>query len=145
MIALIQRVTRASVTIDGLEKARIPVGLLALIGVEKSDSEDSPARLADKILTYRVFPDEQGKMNLDVQMAGGQLLLVPQFTLAADTRKGRRPGFSIAASPGIASDYFDRLVSLVSDRGVPVEQGSFGADMQVALVNDGPITFWLQV
>ncbi len=145
MIALIQRVTQASVSINERETARIQTGLLALIGVEKSDTADSPEKLAERLLTYRVFPDAQGKMNQDIQMAGGQLLLVPQFTLAADTRKGRRPGFSTAASPAIASDYFDQLVLRVSSCGLSVEQGTFGADMQVALVNDGPVTFWLQV
>lgn len=145
MIALIQRVTQASVSINERETARIQIGLLALIGVEKSDTADSPEKLAERLLTYRVFPDAQGKMNQDIQMANGQLLLVPQFTLAADTRKGRRPGFSTAASPAVASDYFGQLVSRVSSCGLSVEQGTFGADMQVALVNDGPVTFWLQV
>lgn len=145
MIALIQRVTEASVSIDGHETARIGVGLLALIGVQKSDTANSPLKLAEKVLTYRVFADKHGKMNHDIQMAGGQILLVPQFTLAADTQKGRRPGFSTAASPAMASEYFDQLVSIVSGNEVRVAQGTFGADMQVGLVNDGPVTFWLQV
>ncbi len=145
MIALIQRVTEASVSIAGSETARIATGLVSLIGVEKSDTADAPAQLADKLLNYRIFPDEQGKMNLDIQAAAGQLLLVPQFTLAADTRKGRRPSFSTAASPATASQRFDQLVSIVENSGLVVAQGSFGADMQVSLVNDGPVTFWLQV
>lgn len=145
MIALIQRVTEAAVSIAGSETARIETGLVSLIGVEQSDTADSAAQLADKLLNYRVFPDEQGKMNLGIKAAGGQLLLVPQFTLAADTRKGRRPSFSTAASPATASDLFDQLVSMTAASGLVVAQGTFGADMQVSLVNDGPVTFWLQV
>lgn len=144
MIALVQRVTEASVTIDGQLTARIDAGLLALIGVQKTDTASAAALLAKRILTYRLFSDEQGKMNLDVLAAGGQLLLVPQFTLVADTRKGRRPGFSTAATPDQASDLFDELVSVASRSEIFVNQGTFGADMQVALVNDGPVTFWLQ-
>lgn len=144
MIALIQRVTEASVTIDGQVTGQIGPGLLALIGVEKMDNLKSAQLLAQRILNYRVFPDKQGKMNLDVLQAGGQLLLVPQFTLAADTRKGRRPGFSRAATPAQASDLFDSLVSEVTEQAGFVNQGTFGADMQVALINDGPVTFWLQ-
>ena len=144
MIALIQRVTEASVIIEGRVTARIGTGLLALIGVEKEDTSKSAEKLAGRILTYRVFSDEQGKMNLDVLAAGGQVLLVPQFTLVADTRKGRRPGFSSAATPARSSDLFDELVSLVSRSDVFVNQGTFGAEMKVALVNDGPVTFWLQ-
>jgi D-aminoacyl-tRNA deacylase len=145
MIALIQRVTEASVSIDGQVTASINGGMLALIGVEKTDSPESASQLAQKLLTYRLFSDQDGKMNLDVQMAGGQLLLVPQFTLVADTQKGRRPGFSRAAAPGDASALFDHLVKLLSAHTVPVAQGTFGADMKVSLVNDGPVTFWLQV
>lgn len=145
MIALIQRVTRASVSIEGQTTATIKHGLLALIGVEKSDSPDLASELADKILHYRVFSDDAGKMNLDVQQASGQILLVPQFTLVADTRKGRRPGFSSGASPAQGRELFDCLVRAVSDSGVHTGTGTFGADMQVMLVNDGPVTFWLQV
>lgn len=144
MIALIQRVTEASVTIEGQEIARIDAGMLALVGVEKFDNSASAALLADRMLSYRLFSDDQGKMNLDLLAVGGQLLLVPQFTLVADTRKGRRPGFSSAATPSQASDLFDELVALVSRADVVVNQGRFGADMKVALVNDGPVTFWLQ-
>lgn len=145
MIALIQRVSEASVSIDSTKTASITTGLLALIGVEKSDTSDTAVQLADKILTYRVFPDEAGKMNLDLKDAGGQILLVPQFTLVADTRKGRRPGFSSGASPAIGAELFDKLVKAVSATGIDVGTGTFGADMQVALINDGPVTFWLQV
>ena len=145
MIALIQRVTEASVSIDGQKTASIDHGLLALIGVEKSDTPDLAAELADKVLHYRVFSDDSGKMNFDVTQAAGQLLLVPQFTLVADTRKGRRPGFSAGASPAQGRKLFDCLVRCASAQGVPVGTGTFGADMQVSLVNDGPVTFWLQV
>ena len=145
MIALIQLVSEASVSINAEKTASIQTGLLALIGVEKSDTADTAAQLADKILTYRVFPDEAGKMNLDVAAAGGQVLLVPQFTLVADTSKGRRPGFSLGASPAQGSELFDELVKAVSATGIEVGTGTFGADMQVALINDGPVTFWLQV
>lgn len=145
MIALIQRVSEASVSIDSKKTASITTGLVALIGVEKSDTAETALLLADKILTYRVFPDEAGKMNLDVKMSGGQILLVPQFTLVADTRKGRRPGFSSGASPDQGRDLFDKLVNDVSATGIEFGTGTFGADMQVALINDGPVTFWLQV
>ena len=145
MIALIQLVTEASVSIDGHKTASIDKGLLALIGVEKSDTADTATQLADKVLSYRVFPDENGKMNFDVKAAGGQILLVPQFTLVADTSKGRRPGFSLGASPAQGRELFDELVKAVSGTGIGYETGTFGADMQVALINDGPATFWLQV
>ena len=145
MIALIQRVSEASVSIDSKKTASITAGLMALIGVEKSDTVETALLLADKILTYRVFPDEAGKMNFDLKMSSGQILLVPQFTLVANTRKGRRPGFSSGASPAQGSDLFDKLVSHVSATGIEFGVGTFGADMQVALINDGPVTFWLQV
>ena len=145
MIALIQRVTQASVAVDGDMVAQIGCGILALIGVEKADTQDSVHKLADRICHYRVFPDEQGRMNLDLLASEGQLLLVPQFTLAADTRKGRRPGFSTAASPAQASELFDSLAACLQSRVATLGLGRFGADMQVSLVNDGPVTFWLQV
>ncbi len=144
MIALIQRVTRASVTIDNQVTARIDAGMLALIGVQRPDTHESVSQLAEKMLGYRLFEDAQGKMNLDIRDSGGQLLLVPQFTLAADTHKGRRPGFSSAASPQQANELFEALVSVVSNDPLKVARGTFGADMQVALVNDGPVTFWLE-
>lgn len=145
MIALIQRVSEASVSIKSTRTAGIGKGLLALIGVEKTDSNDTAAQLADKILSYRVFPDETGRMNLDVKTSGGQILLVPQFTLVADTHKGRRPGFSSGASPELGRELFERLVVNVQSTGIEVGTGTFGADMQVGLINDGPVTFWLQV
>ena len=145
MIALIQRVTEASVTVEGQVVARIGAGMLTLVGVEKSDTHKSVTELAQRIISYRLFPDVSGKMNLDVRASGGQVLLVPQFTLIADTHKGRRPGFSTAATPAQARELFDSLVSVISaDASLVVEQGVFGADMKVSLVNDGPVTFWLQ-
>ncbi len=144
MIALIQRVSRASVTIEDQLTARIDAGMLALIGVQRPDTHETVSQLAEKLLGYRLFEDGQGKMNLDIRESGGQLLLVPQFTLAADTHKGRRPGFSSAASPEQASELFDALVDIVSREPLTVARGTFGANMQVALVNDGPVTFWLE-
>lgn len=144
MIALIQRVSEASVTIDGQISARIGAGIMTLIGVEKTDTHKSVAELAERMLSYRLFSDEQGKMNLDVRATGGGVLLVPQFTLVADTHKGRRPGFSSAASPAQADELFTALISVVSNEELSVEHGTFGADMKVSLVNDGPVTFWLQ-
>ena len=145
MIALIQRVSEASVTIDHVVTGQIADGLLALIGIERTDTPAIAQQLVEKILSYRVFSDEQGKMNLDLRASGGQLLLVPQFTLVADTQKGRRPGFSSAATPRQASELFDEVVNHARRDEVVVSQGTFGADMQVALINDGPVTFWLQV
>lgn len=145
MIALIQRVTEASVTVNQQQIASIGTGLLALIGVQQTDSAQVAKQLAEKMMTYRVFSDDAGKMNLDVQQAGGAVLLVPQFTLVADTSRGRRPGFSAGAAPEQGRELFEELVNSVSTYAAPVGQGEFGADMQVALVNDGPVTFWLQV
>ena len=146
MIALIQKVAEASVTINNHRTAEIGFGALALIGVEKLDTHKEVELLQEKILLFRMFDDPDGKMNLNVVEAGGDLLLVPQFTLVADTHKGRRPGFSRGATPSVASelftalcDSFDQLVER------PVGRGRFGADMKVGLVNDGPVTFWLQV
>lgn len=145
MIALLQRVTQASVSIEGEVAGSIGLGLCVLVGVQPHDNEQSGQKLVDKLLGYRVFPDEQGRMNLDVKQADGQVLLVPQFTLAADTSQGRRPGFSTAAKPELAEtlflDFCERAGKQIDD----VQTGTFGADMQVALVNDGPITFWLEV
>ena len=149
MIGLLQRVTEASVETDKQCLGRIETGLLVLVGVEKGDTEKQADRLLDRLLTYRVFPDNEGRMNLSLGDIHGGLLLVPQFTLAADTRKGTRPGFSTAASPEVGEKLFSYLLSLAhrhtADHGVQVEAGRFGTDMQVALVNDGPVTFWLQV
>lgn len=145
MIGLLQRVTQASVTVNGDEVASINSGLLVLIGIEKHDSEDNAARLLDKILAYRVFADNADKMNLSLQEIQGGLLLVPQFTLPADTHKGLRPGFSNAATPEFARQLFDYLISYARKKYSLVETGMFGADMQVSLNNDGPVTFWLQM
>ncbi len=143
MIALLQRVTRASVTVDGECIARIDQGLLVLLGVEKSDSEAQAARMVERILGYRVFADADGKMNLNVRDIGGGVLLVPQFTLAADTRRGMRPSFSNAAAPETGRQLFDSVVDIMHSNYDYVATGRFGADMAVELVNDGPVTFWL--
>lgn len=145
MIALLQRVTQASVTIDGAVTGSIGIGLCVLVGVQPHDNEASSEKLVNKLLGYRVFPDDQARMNLDVKQAGGQVLLVPQFTLAADTSQGRRPGFSTAAKPEIAQALFLDFCHRAGQQVPGVQTGTFGADMQVALVNDGPITFWLEV
>ena len=145
MIALIQRVTGGSVEVEGRTVAAMGRGILALIGIEASDDIDTAARLLDKVLTYRIFPDEAGKMNLDLRQIGGDLLLVPQFTLVADTRKGTRPSFSAAAKPENARQLFLALVAKAQAAHPRVEAGIFGADMQVRLVNDGPVTFNLHV
>ncbi|GGW54542.1 MULTISPECIES: D-aminoacyl-tRNA deacylase [Vreelandella] len=144
MKALIQRVTTASVTVEGQVIGSIDHGLVALIGVEKGDSEANADKLLHKLLNYRVFSDEAGKMNHNLQQAQGGLLLVSQFTLAADTRKGLRPGFSSAAPPEEGERLFDYLVARARQAGPPMATGQFGADMQVALVNDGPVTFMLE-
>lgn len=145
MIGLLQRVSRADVSVGGQERGRIDRGLLVLIGVERGDQEAQADRLLERLLTYRVFPDDQGRMNRSLQDIGGGLLLVPQFTLAADTRKGTRPGFSPAAAPQEGERLFDYLVSRARSLHPAVQTGVFGADMAVALVNDGPVTFWLRV
>jgi D-tyrosyl-tRNA(Tyr) deacylase len=144
MIALIQRVTEASVTVDGERLGEIGPGLLALVGVRPNDDDETAQRLLERLLAYRVFGDEQGRMNLSLTDTGGGLLLVPQFTLAADTRKGNRPGFSTAAPPDQAERLFDHLCALARQAHPKVATGRFGADMKVALINDGPVTFWLQ-
>lgn len=144
MIALIQRVTEASVRVEGQTVGRIGAGLLALIGVERADRTENAARLAERILTYRVFADDAGRMNVSLQDSGGGLLLVPQFTLAADTRRGTRASFSAAAAPQQARDLFEHLAGLARDRCADVKTGVFGADMAVSLVNHGPVTFRLE-
>lgn len=144
MIALLQRVSEAQVRIQGSPIATIGRGLLVFVGVRPEDDSTSTQKLLDRVLKYRVFGDEQGKMNLDVAQIGGDLLLVPQFTLAADTRHGLRPGFSTAAAPDLGRRLFDELIAAARQRHPRVECGVFGADMQVALVNDGPVTFWLE-
>ena len=144
MIALIQRVSQARVTVQGETVGAIGPGLLALVAVEPGDDEVRFQRMADRLLAYRVFGDADGRMNLSLADTGGGLLLVSQFTLAADTRKGLRPSFTSAAAPAAARQGFDRLVDLCRARHALVETGRFGAHMEVALVNDGPVTFWLQ-
>lgn len=143
MIALIQRTARAQVTVEGREVARIGRGILALIGIEADDSAERGGQLLERLLRYRIFADEAGKMNLDIGEIGGELLLVPQFTLVADTHKGTRPGFSRGAPPATAQALFEQLVAAARNRHPRVASGVFGATMQVELVNDGPVTFWL--
>jgi D-tyrosyl-tRNA(Tyr) deacylase len=145
MIALLQRVTEASVSIAGARVAQIERGLLVLVGVEKGDKGEQADRLLERILAYRVFPDAEGRMNLDLKAVQGGLLLVPQFTLVADTHKGNRPSFAAAAPPEVGERLFRHLAQRAAGQHAPVGLGVFGADMQVALVNDGPVTFWLQV
>jgi D-tyrosyl-tRNA(Tyr) deacylase len=144
MIGLLQRVVSASVTVDKRLIGNIDRGLLILLAVHRDDEERDIARLAERILTYRVFPDSAGRMNLSVQDVSGGLLLVPQFTLTADTRKGTRASFTKGADPEKAAAYFDKLVSLCRLQLECVETGQFGANMQVQLINDGPVTFWLE-
>ena len=145
MIGLIQRVTRAKVEVDSQAVAQIDRGILALIGVEKQDTSATAERLAQRIIQYRIFPDADGKMNLSLQDTGGELLLVPQFTLPADTRKGNRPSFSSAAPPETGQRLFLELADFARQSYGRVQTGVFGANMQVSLTNDGPVTFWLQV
>ncbi|GGZ70021.1 D-aminoacyl-tRNA deacylase [Lysobacter xinjiangensis] len=144
MLALIQRVARADVTVDGATVGAIGPGLLALVGVEPGDGEAQVARMAQRLLGYRVFADEAGRMNLGLGQTGGGLLLVSQFTLAADTSSGMRPGFQTAAPPEVAEPLFNRLVETCRATHPVVETGRFGAHMVVSLVNDGPVTFLLR-
>jgi len=144
MIALIQRVASASVHVEGRLVGAIDAGILALIGIVAADDATSADRLLQRVLDYRIFADAQGRMNHSLRDTGGGLLLVPQFTLAADTRRGNRPGFSGAAAPGLAEPLFERLVTQARSRHPRVSQGQFGAHMQVSLVNDGPVSFWLE-
>jgi D-aminoacyl-tRNA deacylase len=143
MIGLIQRVSRAQVDVSGETVAAIGRGLLVLVGVQPQDTDASAERLAERILGYRVFPDETGRMNLSVRAIDGGLLLVPQFTLAADTRKGTRASFTSAAPPAQGERLFGHLVDAARRSHPDVATGRFGADMQVSLTNDGPVTFWL--
>lgn len=145
MIALLQRVSRAEVRVDGARVGAIGPGLLVLAAVQRGDQEAQVRRMAERLTAYRVFPDAEGRMNLDVNQAGGGILLVPQFTLAADTRKGNRPSLGRAADPAVGEALFETLVAEVSARCSEVSAGRFGADMDVALVNRGPVTFWLEV
>ena len=144
MIGLLQRVTRACVRVEGEIAGEIGRGLLVLAAVERGDGDAQARRLAERIVSYRVFPDGDGRMNRSLKDVGGELLLVSQFTLAADTRKGTRPGFSKAAEPEEGRRLFGRLVAEAKALGVPVATGVFGADMEVELVNSGPVTILLQ-
>lgn len=143
MKALIQRVTEASVTIAGETVSSINSGLVVLLGVEKEDSSVDVDKLLYKVSHYRIFSDDDDKMNLNVQQVNGSLLIVSQFTLAAETKKGLRPGFSTAAVPAVAEALYEEFVSKAKNQGISVGTGQFGADMKVALINDGPVTFWL--
>jgi D-tyrosyl-tRNA(Tyr) deacylase len=145
VIALLQRVTAARVEVDGATVGAIERGTLALIGVERGDGEREAERLIERVLAYRMFGDADGRMNLSLAETGGGLLLVPQFTLAADTSKGLRPSFTPAAAPAEGQRLFEHALGLARARHAPVASGRFGATMQVHLVNDGPVTFWLQV
>lgn len=145
MIALIQRVREARVSVEGATIGEIGPGLLALVAVERGDGEAQAARLAERVLGYRVFADAGGRMNRSLVDAGGGLLAVPQFTLAADTSSGARPSFTPAAAPAEGARLFERFVERARARHAQVGTGRFGADMQVMLVNDGPVTFWLRV
>jgi D-tyrosyl-tRNA(Tyr) deacylase len=145
MIALLQRVSQASVTVDGETVGAIDTGLMVLLCAERGDSEKEADALLNKLLAYRVFADEAGKMNRSVADVQGGLLLVPQFTLAADTQSGTRPSFTPAAPPADARRLFDYFVAAAYGKHSKTETGRFGADMQVALINNGPVTFWLQV
>ena len=146
MKALLQRVSQASVAVDGQEVSAIGPGLLVFLGVEPEDGESQVSWLVDKVLGLRIFPDSSRPMNLSVLDTGGSLLVVSQFTLAADTSRGKRPGFSGAAPPTLAETLYERFVAVLRDRYAAdrVQTGRFGADMQVALVNDGPVTFLLE-
>ncbi|OCG13784.1 D-tyrosyl-tRNA(Tyr) deacylase [Gilliamella sp. wkB292] len=143
MIALIQRVTQASVTVDKQIIGQINHGLLILLGVEQGDDQQKATRLCEKVLGYRIFSDSDGKMNLNVQQAKGEVLVVSQFTLAADTQKGMRPSFTKGAKPDEANKLYQFFVEQCKKQ-INTQTGQFAANMQVALINDGPVTFWLQ-
>jgi D-tyrosyl-tRNA(Tyr) deacylase len=145
MIGLLQRVSEAQVVVEEEIVGQIGVGLLVLIGVERGDGEAQAERLLERLLSYRVFPDVAGKMNRSLRDMGGGLLLVPQFTLAADTRKGMRPSFTPAAPPVEGERLFNVLTVLARQQHTRVATGRFGAHMQVSLINDGPVTFWLRI
>ena len=145
MIALLQRVKQASVTVDGERIAEIGPGLMVLIGVERADAKPQAVRMAERILAYRIFPDTAGRMNLSLREASGELLLVPQFTLVADTSRGNRPGFERAASPEQGEALFRHLVESATALGCRTQTGQFGANMDVELINTGPASFLLHV
>lgn len=143
MRLLAQRVTEASVTVDGVVVAEIKKGLLVLVGIGRDDTADDVAKLSDKIAALRIFEDDGGKMNLNIKQVGGAILSVPQFTLYADTRKGNRPGFDSSAPPAKADELWKEFNRALIREGVPVEEGVFGTHMEVGLINDGPVTLWL--
>jgi D-tyrosyl-tRNA(Tyr) deacylase len=145
MIALLQRVSEATVHVNGKVVGRIDKGILALIGVQRGDQEKQADRLLERMLSYRMFPDHKHHINLNIHQAEGEILLVPQYTLAADTNSGNRPGFSSAAPPADGQRLFDYLVQQAQQKVEKLATGEFGANMQVSLINDGPVTFWLQV
>lgn len=145
MIALIQRVSHACVTVGNEVTGEIAQGLLILLGVEKNDNQQKARRLCERVLGYRIFSDDAGKMNLNVQQIAGSVLVVSQFTLAADTSHGMRPGFSTGAAPDLAETLYDYFITCCRQQQINTQTGKFAADMQVSLVNDGPVTFWLQV
>jgi D-tyrosyl-tRNA(Tyr) deacylase len=145
MIGLLQRVSEARVTIDGMTNAEIGPGLLVLVGFQRDDRAERLDRFLERLLNYRVFSDSQGRMNLSLRDAGGGLLLVPQFTLAADTDSGNRPSFTPAAAPEDGRALFEALVARAVRAWPETATGRFGADMQVGLINDGPVTFWIEV
>jgi D-tyrosyl-tRNA(Tyr) deacylase len=144
LIALIQRVSEANVMIDGVVSGEIGPGLLVLLAVQPVDKPATVTRMAERVLGYRVFADAEKRMNLSLLQLGLELLVVPQFTLAADTQKGARASFTSAAPPDMGREYFDRFVAECRNRLEKVETGVFGADMRVSLVNEGPVTFWLE-
>jgi D-tyrosyl-tRNA(Tyr) deacylase len=145
LIALLQRVAEAAVHVNGCETGRINRGVLALVAVQRGDREAQADRLLERVLAYRMFPDGRDRMNLDVRQAGGRLLLVPQFTLAADTSSGNRPSFATAAPPAEGERLFDYMLERARRAFPGTQAGEFGAHMKVSLVNDGPVTFWLEV
>ena len=145
MIGLLQRVSEASVTVSGAVVGQIGSGLVVLVGIQRGDGPEQASRLAERLIAYRVFADQAGKMNRSLADTGGELLLIPQFTLAADTDSGNRPSFSRAADPETGRRLFTAVVSAAKEQGISVQSGHFGADMDVSLINSGPVTFWLEV
>ncbi|GEA07171.1 D-aminoacyl-tRNA deacylase [Alteromonas sp. KUL42] len=145
MIGLIQRVSEANVTVSGEVIGSIGKGMLVLLGVEKNDSDIEIEKLATKLSRYRMFTDDDGKMNLNIEQVNGEILVVSQFTLVADTQKGNRPGFSRGATPEHGKAVYEKFVECLKAKGLTVATGEFGADMQVGLINDGPVTFQFQV
>ena len=144
MKGLIQRVSSANVVVEGNRVAEINQGILLLLGVEKDDDNAKAAKLLDKVINYRIFGDESGKMNLSLNDIKGELLVVSQFTLVAETSKGKRPGFSKGASPELGEELYNYFVQTANKTGLKIATGQFGADMKVSLTNDGPVTFWLE-